>query len=215
MNNPDFIGLYSNTLDGFKELSSTQGIALCPFHNDTNASLSLNTNNGLYNCFSCSASGNAFKYANERGLPNPHQYIVSDDNHQYSKLSVNLPVKTGNNGEIKANPTDRRKEHGSPPEDLNKMMDKFKTNLKNDLNKIPEIWDKDRIDEFGLGLDDYGNWAFGYYDDNELIGIKIHKPSRWIGNGKKKWYMGCKIDDYRTDKPLYICEGEKDTITLL
>lgn len=32
----------------------------CPFHKDSNASLSINIHKGVYNCFSCGTSGNIY-----------------------------------------------------------------------------------------------------------------------------------------------------------
>lgn len=37
-----------------------QVIVCCPFHDDSNPSLSINAVSGLYNCFSCGAKGNGF-----------------------------------------------------------------------------------------------------------------------------------------------------------
>ena len=58
--------------------------------------------------------------------------------------------------------------------------------------------------------------VIGYLDtmDRELVGLKIHKI-RTIGEGKLHWYPFIKISDYKREKALYICEGEKDVITLL
>lgn len=36
--------------------------AICPFHSDSNASLNLNDEKGLFNCFGCNASGNIIKF---------------------------------------------------------------------------------------------------------------------------------------------------------
>lgn len=41
--------------------------ALCPFHNDSNASFSVDIPSGKYHCFSCGASGNYVKYRAQRG----------------------------------------------------------------------------------------------------------------------------------------------------
>ena len=56
---------------------------------------------------------------------------------------------------------------------------------------------------------------FVYQDNNnKIICLKTHKGAQ-LGNGSTKWYLGHKIAKYSTDKPLYICEGEKDVLTLL
>ena len=38
---------------------------VCPFHNDTNPSMSVSREKQIYNCFSCGASGNAFNFIME------------------------------------------------------------------------------------------------------------------------------------------------------
>ena len=43
-----------------------KGMALCPFHNDKNPSLSVNLKEGLYHCFSCHAQGDAVDYLVEK-----------------------------------------------------------------------------------------------------------------------------------------------------
>jgi len=40
-------------------------IALCPFHNDTKPSFSINTQKNMYNCFACNKGGNAVDIAKE------------------------------------------------------------------------------------------------------------------------------------------------------
>ena len=37
-------------------------VGLCPFHDDTNASLGLNTEKNLFNCFACDAQGNILDF---------------------------------------------------------------------------------------------------------------------------------------------------------
>lgn len=45
-----------------------QALVCCPFHDDENASLSVNTTGGLFHCFACGASGNFFDlYMKVRG----------------------------------------------------------------------------------------------------------------------------------------------------
>ncbi|MBI5749545.1 MAG: AAA family ATPase [Nitrospinae bacterium] len=58
----DFKSFYHSHIIGFKETGSGQATGLCPFHNDTHASLSINLANGLYNCFACNAKGNVLQF---------------------------------------------------------------------------------------------------------------------------------------------------------
>jgi RecA-family ATPase/5S rRNA maturation endonuclease (ribonuclease M5) len=193
-----YLDLYRQYLKGFRQTgASSQYIALCPYHEDSKASFSINVDKGVWNCKACGIQGNAYKFAKHMNLPNPNQYIVDD------KVS------------FKANPVDRRKQHGSPRENLNKKMDEFKSNLKNNMDKFPKYqWNTKFIDDIGIGIDNNGNLAFGYYDSDICTGIKIHKQ-RTIGDGRCRWYLGHKIESYSTDSQLIICEGEKDALTLL
>ena len=100
-------------------------------------------------------------------------------------------------------------------------MEQFKQHLKDNTEQFPLSYvrlmqkgTQDLIDVCDIGLDDRKNLVFGHHDKNgELIGIKIHKKNT-IGNGKNKLYLKHLLGSYDHDKPLYICEGEKDAITL-
>ena len=45
---------------GAKQSGNDQIVVCCPFHDDKNPSLSVNTVAGLFNCFACEAKGNGF-----------------------------------------------------------------------------------------------------------------------------------------------------------
>ena len=193
-----FLDLYKQYLQRFKRTgNSSQYTGLCPYHEDTNASFSVNVDKGVWNCKACGVNGNAYHFAKHINLPNPSQYIVDDKPY------------------IKPNPVDRLKNTASPRENLNKKMDEFKSNLKNDMDKFPKYqWNQKFIDDIGIGIDSNGNYAFGYYDSDICTGIKIHKQ-RTIGDGRCRWYLGHKIPSYSRDRQLIICEGEKDALSLL
>ena len=40
-------------------------VAVCPFHNDSNPSLTVSQEKQIYKCFSCNASGNVFTFVQE------------------------------------------------------------------------------------------------------------------------------------------------------
>ena len=58
----NFKVFYQSHVISFKENGNNQGIGLCPFHDDTSPSLSINLKNGLFNCFACNAKGDVFKF---------------------------------------------------------------------------------------------------------------------------------------------------------
>lgn len=53
----DFAALYREAIQKFKDTKPGQATGLCPFHSDSNPSLSLNLSSGAFNCFSCGAKG--------------------------------------------------------------------------------------------------------------------------------------------------------------
>jgi hypothetical protein len=58
----DFNGYYSEALGPLKVDSRGQAMTLCPFHQDTNPSLSINTETGQFHCFACEAGGSVFDF---------------------------------------------------------------------------------------------------------------------------------------------------------
>lgn len=63
------------------------GIARCPFHDDKTASMSINDERGVYNCFGCGAKGNAITYSRWRSaslikfkeMPKNNNYIPCEN----------------------------------------------------------------------------------------------------------------------------------------
>ncbi len=57
-----------DTISEYTKLKKTGSswTGLCPFHNDKNPSLSVSEDKGLYNCFACGASGDIFKFVQEK-----------------------------------------------------------------------------------------------------------------------------------------------------
>jgi putative DNA primase/helicase len=54
-------------------LRNGQGMALCPFHDDHNPSLSLEAEKGLWYCHSCRVGGTVYKFAKMLGVPVPQK----------------------------------------------------------------------------------------------------------------------------------------------
>mgnify|MGYP001171685871 CR=1 FL=1 len=57
-----------DTISEYTKLKKTGSswTGLCPFHNDKNPSFSVSEDKGLYNCFACGASGDIFKFIQEK-----------------------------------------------------------------------------------------------------------------------------------------------------
>ena len=57
--------------------TGSQGLGLCPLHDDRKPSFSFNSDTGLWNCFSGCGSGNLYQLAERLNMDNPRQYIES------------------------------------------------------------------------------------------------------------------------------------------
>jgi len=58
----------SLVIEQFVPLKRTSGgkfLGLCPFHNDSNPSMNVNPNMGIYKCFACGAGGDVFRFVME------------------------------------------------------------------------------------------------------------------------------------------------------
>ena len=61
-----FEAFYQGELGSLKATSGDNWQAVCPFHEDTNPSLSVNFKTGLFMCFACGAQGDVFKFYQDR-----------------------------------------------------------------------------------------------------------------------------------------------------
>ena len=153
--------LYHTSLDKIKPNGQNEYTALCPFHEDRNPSFSFNDSEGVSNCFACGWKGNAYKYALDRGFENPKQYIIDN----------------GSNGSYTPKPIAVKKDT-SPTPNLDKMMEQYKDTLKAKWSdtEYNGMWDKNLIDEVGIGLDNKGLLQFAHHDkDGKIISIRTHK----------------------------------------
>ena len=190
--NPNYKSLYLQYVQTAKPsgINGNQYIGKCPFHNDKKPSFSFNVDSGLCNCFAGCFDGNAYQFADKIGHPNPKQFI------------------NGESAEYKAIDGDT-----SAP-DLEKMIHPLVENLLGTPDMILECWDEKHIKQLGVGYKD-DEYYFSHHDiHGNIIAIHKHK-STIIGSGRSKWYLAHLIHTYETNKPLYICEGEKDAISML
>jgi putative DNA primase/helicase len=62
----NFEDFYRGELGDLKPARGDEVLALCPFHDDSNPSLSVNVKTGLFNCFGCDAKGDVFAFYQRR-----------------------------------------------------------------------------------------------------------------------------------------------------
>jgi len=191
----NYEGLYRHYIKRFKlTQSGKQAVGLCPFHDDKNPSFSMNLDTGLYCCHGCDVKGNAYYFAKTMKHPTPSRWI--DDGHNQSPYPKNGKRAT----EI----------------DLWNKAKEYQKNLTAD-------WIKESKRAMGMlvGEDKQGRLTFPYFDeDGDVVGIKHHKGKNgespyWEGDGACKWYGLHLLKGFDRNKPLYICEGEKDCLRML
>lgn len=137
-------------------------VGVCPFHNDSNPSLTVSKDKQIYKCFSCNAAGNVFTFVQE-----------------YEKIQFMDAVKkvcdlTGQKVEgfekvIKKNIVSKEKQ--TLFDLLNDLTNFYSYNLKNNENKEPYNYIKNR------GLDDHylNEYRIGYSPADSEKTIKFLK----------------------------------------
>ena len=182
----------------YKNGSGDERMYHCPFgkHPDHKESCAVNPVKRVYKCFACGESGSFFDLAKAKMYDKPHLYIPNGNG-----------IGVVDRKAMPHTPEPKSAKPPVPPPNLKKLMEQYKANFKNNMDKFPHytwLGEEDLIDACDIGLDERNNIAFGHHDKNgELIGIKIHKKNT-IGNGKNKLYLKHLLVSYSHDKHIYI-----------
>ena len=147
---------------------------LCPFHNDSNPSMSVSPERQIYKCFVCNAGGNVFRFIEDFENITFTQAVI--------KQAHNVNVDLGTYENIAARPVDKRKER------LTKLMEDVKDftvfqlsvkegaqakQILQDRGYTPEI-----LKSFDIGVALGGNQIHNFlsakgYTDEEMIAVDI------------------------------------------
>jgi 5S rRNA maturation endonuclease (ribonuclease M5) len=210
----DYLTLYQNHIDKIKPAGSNdQYIGSCLKHEDKNPSFTFNTESGLFHCFSCEFSGNAYQFAQSVGI-NPKPYrngIFQNHLNQVSKRKRN--DGTGEIRDTFLNESDKKQAYS------------YYKNLTGNFNELTKglNWNMEAVNKTFTGYDpETKRFTFLHIDINgKAINVKFHKgingeqPFSIKGHGACRLYPFNLLNDYNHDLPLIFCEGEKDVITLL
>ena len=125
----NYEGFYSKYLPGAKPLKNNEWQALCPFHEDSNPSLTFNIRSGLHHCFGCGSAGDIFEfYGKQNGLDSgsdfpkilegiASEFGISDNGNSKLKATIekyySYTDETGNLlfQAVRFNPKDFRQRH--------------------------------------------------------------------------------------------------------
>ena len=149
MSNLDFVGLYeSYCRDKVTSRGNDEYVCCCPFdgHQDSNPSFTYNISSGYFKCWGCGEKGTGYDFAKKINHPNPYDYFIKNSiDNNYTKTYTPKP-KFEQTIQVAT-------------KDVSEQFNRFKINLKKNMNKFPIIWNKDLIDDLGIGLDDSNNWC--------------------------------------------------------
>jgi KaiC/GvpD/RAD55 family RecA-like ATPase len=200
---PDFYDFYINVV-GLQnaKITGSQISSLCPIkeHSKKNGCFSANTDTGQCKCHKGCFSGNAYMLAECLNIDNPSQWLT---NREHKPMEYKLVNTKDNSTEAKNDLLTVAKE----------MHDRW---IQLFDGKNDYLLMKTAKEEL-VGYSKNNQLVFPYFNDDksEITGIKYHKPKPYCTEGFKcTWYMGWYLKEYDADKPLYICEGEKDAIVL-
>jgi len=95
----DYVSFYEQHLDKIKWGAKGEGMARCPFHEDTTASLSVNPHSGLWHCFAGCGGGTARQFADRLGVERPPSrardpeaiYVYTDEEGRPLFRKVRMP----------------------------------------------------------------------------------------------------------------------------
>ena len=213
----DYLTLYQNHIDKIKPAGSNdQFIGSCLKHEDKNPSFTFNTESGLFHCFSCDFSGNAYQFAKSVGIdPKPYSNGTPQT---FNKQPNHIPKKKRNDG------TSEIRDSILCESDRKRAFAYHKHLLKN-FGELTEglRWNIEAVKKTFTGYDTKTErFTFLHTDTKgKAVNIKHHKsktgekPFSIQGHGACRIYPLNLLKDYSHDLPLIFCEGEKDVITLL
>lgn len=215
----NFEKIYAPILTGKEKLNNREIQVLCPFHNDKNASMSINTESGLYHCFACGSSGSAVGfYMKYNNLSYPEALKALDMDKPYEKPVKQIIVKEKPKKEV-IDYTD----YCLKVWDNSIMHDEFYEFYAKKLYELRGITFPTAVACF-IGYDPSKGWIFPCidYETKKCVGYEIrHKLFQHFKfkNGKEtKCYKAdntpsclCWIYEAWDNKKAIICEGFVDS----
>ena len=208
-NNRTYETLFRENVKGIKETNNPeQLIGLCPFHEEKHPSFSMNIQMGLWNCKACGKSGNAYQFAKLMGVPWANRY----NNLATTIRSIN-ETREKEKSKNKKERIDFLEKQTHKTIKLGTISHNLGNILMGHKDQLPACWNTDLVKEVQIGYAQGSLW-FAHHDENGgIVALRQHKGGV-MGDGKAKWYLMHHLKKYDRAKVLYICEGEKDAVTL-
>jgi hypothetical protein len=187
---------------------------LCPFHEDSETSFTVNVKTGLWKCFTSCGSGNVTTFHAKRcNLTTKEAY--------HDLLKTYAPANQSTTSPPPPPPPADKKT--IPPDELDKLKE-IPGTARQYLN-FKRGWTDAIIDKYGIGYDLKNHWyTIPVYDeDGDLVNIRFYRPSTPHKKRElkswKKGYGESRLFPYAilaeadgSYDPIFICEGEPDAL---
>ena len=196
-------------------LTGDQLVGLCPFHEDHASSFSVNMKTGQWKCYAGCGSGNVVSF---------HAKITQSTTREaYVELAreYHIPLKGATSRTSKSIPGSSSVKKTIPFEVLQQTLP-LSGQLQDKLTR-ERGWSKSVCDEYQIGWHEKKRrFTIPIYDDDlEIVNIRLYQPGAgnnkimsWgSGYGSSRLYpLGILDRARREERPVYLCEGEPDTL---
>ena len=156
----DYQRFYQEHIPGFNANGKREVLTLCPFHQDKEASLSINTETGLYFCHACGEKGNAL------------QFLQRKDGIDFKEALQRLKGISDTEPQSKAS----RKTPAAPQRSVYLSVDQIgalhRQLIRNE--KVLEAF----IFKYGLDLQTIERYLIGYQNERFVIPLEV-EPGKW------------------------------------
>ena len=212
----DYDLLFKNHVSGITGRGVNK-TGLCPFHDDTNASLSFNTDKGIWHCFAGCGSGDAYQFAEAIGI-DPRPYSKNGDTGYKMRYPISRPEH------IKTSLIRSTLPAVLEGKDEDKVLESHYYLMDNySILNPPSPWIKKIVNELLIGhCPEKKCFTYPILNEDFIpINIKFHKsklgkaPHSIKGHGQCVLYPLPLIKDFDFNKLILFAEGEKDAVTLL
>jgi putative DNA primase/helicase len=178
----------------------------CPLHDDKNPSLSIDIEQGLFQCFGCGEKGNAIQFMEKlRGVDFKTALKIVKEEEGIVDVSVKPPMKKAT----------KQKSNSKPNYLSLEQIKAIHRQLLRDEIKLKGFQEK-----YGLTIDTIKERYIGYQDGSYVIPREI-KPDKWSFKNHKSYQLAGSTaglypnNDLKKDQPVIITEGEFKALLLV
>ena len=140
-----------------KQLNNSEYLALCPFHDDHNPSLSINEEKGIFHCFACNEKGDIFNFVEK----------IENINFSEAKKKIEKIIYGNTNN------TEKKVE----PPILNRIIEYYHQTL------LDTEYAKKYLEKRGFNIEKYKKFQLGYADGSIIYKIRKENKQKFKNLG--------------------------------